>query len=171
TRSIVRQQLAKEGPLGRVVELGCGTGFFTATLASKAQSVVATDLSPGMLAVACDQVTAANVSFQAEDCQSTSFPDRTFDTAFVSLVIHFTEPRRALTEINRILKPGGTLIIANLDLAALTGIDRVRCIARVLYQSVIGYRTKPPRRFGRNILSEQELCELLRASGFNLISI
>jgi ubiquinone/menaquinone biosynthesis C-methylase UbiE len=169
TRSMVRERLQKEGPLGRVVEFGCGTGFYTATLGSKGDSVVATDLSLGMLALARERVSAANVSFQPEDCQSTSFRDGSFDTAFTSLVIHFTEPRDALTEVHRILRPGGMLIITNLDPMALKGLDRLRCLARMLYHGVVGYRTRPPRRFGRNMLTEQQLCDLLRASGFEVV--
>jgi SAM-dependent methyltransferase len=69
--------------------------------------VVATDLSPGMLALAKDRVDAPNVAFQTEDAQKTSFPDAAFDTAFMSLVIHFTDPARTVAEMHRILKPGG----------------------------------------------------------------
>ena len=86
--------------------------------------MVATDISPGMLEVAKHHVTATNVTFQLEDCQTTSLPNSTFDTAFISLVIHFTEPDRTLSEMHRILKPSGMLIIANLDLKALNGLNR-----------------------------------------------
>ena len=65
----------------------------------KADSIVATDISPGTLAVAKKQIKAANVKFQLEDCRKTSFPDGAFDTAFMSLVIHFTQPEKALAEM------------------------------------------------------------------------
>ena len=45
TRSMIRERIEKEAALGNVAELGCGTGFHTLALASKADSVVATDLS------------------------------------------------------------------------------------------------------------------------------
>src|SRR5690348_16471835 len=75
TRAAVRTRLAREGRLGRTVELGCGTGFFTGVLAEKADSVVATDLSPRMLDLARRRVTQGNVTFQVADCQRTSLPD------------------------------------------------------------------------------------------------
>src|SRR5437870_3061521 len=75
TRLMARERLAAEGPLGRVVEFGCGTGFYTTMLASKANSVLATDLAPGMLAVAKQRTQATNVRFQEQDCQRTSLPD------------------------------------------------------------------------------------------------
>src|SRR5262245_18512892 len=74
TRAMVRARVAEEGRFGHLVEFGCGTGFFTRMLASKADLVVATDLSPAMLEIARKQIDASNVRFQAEDCQRTSFP-------------------------------------------------------------------------------------------------
>lgn len=110
------------------------------------------------------------MTFHAEDIQNTSFDDGAFDTAFMSLVIHFTEPHKTLAEMRRILKPGGTLIIANLDPGALNGLDRVRCLIRIVYQGLIGYRVKPPRGFGKNVVAERELCELLDKAGFKVVS-
>ena len=78
--------------------------------------------------------------FEIGDCRRTSLPAETFDTAFMSLVIHFT--------CGRILKPGGTLIISNLDVDALRGLDLIRCQIRVIYRGLTGYRMKPPKGFG-----------------------
>ncbi len=170
TRSMLRERVAREGHLGRVVEFGCGTGFYTEVLARKSDTLLATDISPGMLELAKRQVKAANVTFQAEDCQHTSLPDGTFDAAFISLVIHFTEPGRTVVEMHRVLRPGGTLIIANLDPQALTGLSRLRSLIRVLYQGIVGYRVKPPKGFGRNVMTEKQLSELLGRSGFRVES-
>ena len=171
TRSMVRERVAKEGRLGNLAEFGCGTGYYTHVLVGKADSVMATDLSPGMLAFAKDQIKAANVTFQAEDCQETSFPDGAFDTTLMSLVIQFTEPEKALAEMRRILKPGGTLIISNLDPGALSGLDRVRCWIRVLYQGITGYRVKPPKGFGKKVLTEMQLRDLLAKAGFEVVGV
>lgn len=170
TRSLVRERLRKEGQLGNVAEFGCGTGYYTQVLVEKANSVIATDLSPGMLDVAKQRIIAANAKFRTEDCQSTSLPAATFDTAFISLVLHFTEPERTLTEMRRILKPGGTLIIANLDFHALHGLDRARATIRILYHGATGYRLKPPRRFITKMLTEKQLCNLLNRAGFKVLS-
>jgi ubiquinone/menaquinone biosynthesis C-methylase UbiE len=171
TRSLLRERLAQEHRLGTVVEFGCGTGFYTAELAERATAVTATDLSPGMLAVARDRLTAPNVTFAVEDCQRTSFPDASFDTAFMSLVLHFTEPEAALAEVRRVLRPGGTLILLNLDMPALRGLDRVRSLARVVYRGATGYRSKPPSRFGANVMTEQQLRGVLVRVGFDVVSV
>jgi ubiquinone/menaquinone biosynthesis C-methylase UbiE len=168
TRAMVRERVEREGRLGRVVELGCGTGFFTEVLARKANTLLATDVAPGMLAVARARVTAPHVTFQVEDCERTSLPDAAADTAFLSLVLHFTEPARVAAEMRRILRTDGALLIANLDPEALGGIDRVRSMLRVLYCGVLGYRLKPPKRFGRNVLTERRLRALLEAAGFRI---
>ena len=170
TRSMLRQRLARETALGSTVEFGCGTGFYTETLSGKAERLLATDLSPGMVDLARSRVRAANVTFQPEDCQRSSFADESFDTAFMSLVIHFTQPEEALKEMHRILRPGGTLIITNLDPGALRALDRLRFFARILYRGLVGYRTKPPKGFGGNMLTEKQLRNLLRESGFEVSS-
>jgi len=170
TRSLVRERLRNEKQLGNVAEFGCGTGYYTQVLIEKANSVIATDLSPGMLDIAKQRISAANVKFQTEDCQKTSLPAATFDTAFISLVLHFTEPERTLAEMHRILKPGGTLIIANLDFHALHGLDRARATIRILYHGATGYRLKPPKRFIIKMLTEKQLCDLLNRSGFKVLS-
>jgi ABC-2 type transport system ATP-binding protein len=170
TRSMVQERIAKEGRLGNLAEFGCGTGYCTRVLAEKADHVVATDLSPGMLTLAKDHVKALNVTFQVEDCQKTSFPDEAFDAAFMGLVIHLIEPDKALAEMRRILRRGGTLIIANVGLGALTGLDRIRAFVRILYRGITGFRVKPPKGFAKHMLTEKQLCDRLRQFGFEKIS-
>jgi ubiquinone/menaquinone biosynthesis C-methylase UbiE len=171
TRSLLRDRVAKEGRLGALVEFGCGTGFYTSVLAEKADAVTATDLSPGMLVLARDRTAAPNVTFRVEDCQKTSFPDAAFDTAFMSLVVHFTEPDATLAEMRRILRPGGKLIILNLDMPSLRGLDRIRSLARVVYRGATGYRMKPPKRFGANVMTEEQLRRALDRFGFEVVHV
>ena len=120
---MVRERVAREGHLGRLIEFGCGTGFYSEVLASKADTLLATDIFPSMLELAKQRVKASNVTFQIEDCQHTSLQEGTFDTTFISLVIHFTQPDRTVAEMRRILRHDGTLIIVDLDPQALNGLD------------------------------------------------
>ena len=169
TRALVRERLAQEPPLGRVAEFGCGTGFYTEVLADRAHTVLATDLAPGMLAVARHRTKAPNVQFQQEDCQKTSLPDSAFDTAFMSLVIQFTDKVKTLAEMSRILKPDGMLIIANGDPGALSPMNRFRFLVRGFYYGLTRHRTKPPKGIARSLITLRELCELLVKSDFRVL--
>lgn len=169
TRAHARALVEIEDGLGRVVEFGCGSGFFTSALARNASSVLATDFSPGMLTRAEEQVRELNVLFQIEDCQNSKLDDESFDTAFLSLVLQFTDHDRTIAEMHRILKRGGRLLIVNLDVLALSIPNRLRCLFRVVHEGRRGYRVRPPRRFGRNVIGERELCALLERRGFEVL--
>ena len=93
------------------------------------------------------------------------------DVAFFHDVFHNTNDREAyLRVLAHYLKPGGTLIVANLDPGALSGLDRVRSVIRIVYRGFTGYRTKPPKGFGKNVMTERQLCDLLSQSGFEVVS-
>src|SRR5262249_558988 len=156
TRSLVRERLAQEDSLGAAVEFGCGTGFYTAILAARARSVLATDLAPGMLELARQRIKASGVKFQREGCQKTSLPDGSFDTEFMSLVIELTDPEQTLAEMRRILRPSGLLLIVNLDPEALHGLDRIRCLFRTIFHGLTRYRTKPPKDFMKNVMTQKQ---------------
>ena len=47
----------------------------------------------------------------------------------------------------------------------------MRCLIRIVYRGLIGYRVKPPKGFGKNVMTEKQLRDLLRTTGFEVISI
>ena len=98
---------------GKVVELGCGTGYFTKTMGQKSQTIMATDLSDSLLEAARKRLgECPNVGIQKENCMETSFPAEAFDCVFMANLIHVVEsPGEALHECHRILRDGGNLII------------------------------------------------------------
>jgi ABC-2 type transport system ATP-binding protein len=168
-RALIREKLAEETALGNAVEIGCGSGFFTQALARRAESVVATDSSPGMIDLARQSLAgASNVSFQTEDCTRTSFADGTFDTAFMCLVLQFVDALAALGEMHRILMPGGTLIVANLDVFALRVPLRLMLLFRTLAYSAIAYGRAFPRVKRDRLLSEATLRQRLEEAGFRV---
>jgi 2-polyprenyl-3-methyl-5-hydroxy-6-metoxy-1,4-benzoquinol methylase len=70
-------------PAGAVLEIACGTGLWTAALASLAETVTAIDAAPEAVAIARARVTARNVEFEVADVFSWT-TDRTFDVVFFS---------------------------------------------------------------------------------------
>ena len=100
---------------GPVLEIGCGTGRVLLPLAKAGFSVVGVDVSPAMLAVAREKVTAAGLSRKVKLVQADALDvrlERRFPLAFVALNSfgHFAEPgepERALTRCREHLELGG----------------------------------------------------------------
>ena len=105
----------------RLLDIATGTGDF-ALLAAKLlhpRSIVGADLSEGMLSVARQKALrseyARNITFQKEDCMALSFADGSFDAITVAYGIrNFENLDRGLSEMLRVLKPGGRLVIIEL---------------------------------------------------------
>ena len=78
------------------------------------KKLIGIDLSEKMMEIGKEKVLKANlsdiISFQKEDCMSLSFPSNTFDAITVAFGIrNFQDLDKGLSEIFRILKPGGNL--------------------------------------------------------------
>lgn len=105
----------------RVLEAGCGTGAQTAILATRNREAAFTciDLSPASLATACDQARLLglnNVDFRVADVRRLPFEPHSFDHAFVCFLLeHVKDPKGALRELRRVVKPGGTLTVIEGD--------------------------------------------------------
>jgi ubiquinone/menaquinone biosynthesis C-methylase UbiE len=102
---------------GDLLDVACGPGVVTAALAPHAASVVALDATEQMLEKArarCARAGLANVSFQCGNAESLPFGDACFDGVVTRLAIHhFADPQRALGEMFRVLRPGGTAVIVD----------------------------------------------------------
>jgi len=92
-----------------VLELGCGTGYFTKEIIKTGAKVTAIDISPDLLAVARKELGAPNVVFMEENAYRMTFPDNHFDYIIGSSVLHHPDIPKALSEIFRMLKPGGRI--------------------------------------------------------------
>lgn len=94
----------------RVLEVGCGTGVLTRTLARlpAVGTVVGVDVAPSLLSKARDLAAdLPNVNFWEADGRSLPFEDETFDVVvFDSTLSHVPGPERALVEALRVLHPG-----------------------------------------------------------------
>ena len=110
----VRKTQTILSPDHKVLEIGCGTGIIALGIAPSVESVVATDLSPQMVAVAENKAKDAsihNVDFQVCDGYTLPFDDQSFDVALLFNVLHFTkEPATLLREAHRLLKSDGYLV-------------------------------------------------------------
>jgi SAM-dependent methyltransferase len=116
--------LAGLEPGMRVADLGCGVGMVTAMLAElvgPGGQVVGVDFSGAQIAQAREMLPArlSNVSFVEASAADTGLPYGTFDLVYSRfLLIHLTEPMKALREMRNLLKPGGILVCEDGDLTS-----------------------------------------------------
>lgn len=90
-----------------VLELGCGTGYFTREILHTNAKVVAIDISPDLLNVARETISSENVTFVEENAYQMSFRDNQFDAVIGSSVLHHLDIEKAIAEIHRVMKPNG----------------------------------------------------------------
>jgi SAM-dependent methyltransferase len=105
----------------RVLEAGCGTGAQTVILAANNPHANFTciDLSPDSIAQAREETILYglnNVGFHVADVYCLPFENHSFDHAFVCFLLeHLEDPKGALRELMRVVKPGGTLTVIEGD--------------------------------------------------------
>jgi arsenite methyltransferase len=118
-RKLVRAALdAKPGE--RVLDVGCGPGFYVAELLEQVGptgSVVGVDNSGPMLAVATERCRAhQNAAFHEAEATSLPVESATFDAALCVQVLEYVlDVGAALREIRRALRPGGRLVVWDVD--------------------------------------------------------
>src|SRR6476469_3193792 len=92
-----------------VLELGCGTGYFTRELARSGAEIVAIVVSPELVEIAKSNCSAPNICYEIQNAYELSYRDDVFDSVVGSSVLHHLEVEAALREIFRVLKPGGAI--------------------------------------------------------------
>lgn len=157
----VKEELNSLPGLGDVLELGCGTGYFTETIIQKADHVFATDLSDELLETAAKRFSNnEKISIQKEDCMNISFASDEFDCVFMANLIHVIEnPLKALRESHRVLKENGLLIITSFTNHSMKPFEVIKLGLR--YMKVWG---KPPQYTHR--FSLESLGLLMGSAGF-----
>jgi 2-polyprenyl-3-methyl-5-hydroxy-6-metoxy-1,4-benzoquinol methylase len=100
-----------------LLEIGCGMGFDSVEFLKRGVRVTATDLTPTAVALArthFELESLSPVAVQVENVLDLSFDDETFDAAWANGVLHHTgDPKQAVAEVHRVLKPGGRAIISH----------------------------------------------------------
>ncbi|WP_454848706.1 class I SAM-dependent methyltransferase [Rhizobium binxianense] len=102
----------------RVLDVGCGPGWFwaaTADMLPERLDLTLADLSPGMVAEAaerCKTLPFASVQGRQADAAALPFEDGAFDAVVaMHMLYHLPDPAAGITEMFRVLKPGGFLAV------------------------------------------------------------
>jgi arsenite methyltransferase len=100
-----------------VADIGAGTGFMTAGIASLVRQVYMLDASPAMLEAARENLREFNnIVFQEADGSALPLPEASLDVVFANMYLHHCpDPLAAIREMARVLRPGGRLVITDLD--------------------------------------------------------
>ena len=99
-----------------IVDLGCGTGETLAVLAPWVHRVIGVDREPEMVAAAAHRIADfPNASVRAGSLEALPLADGEADAALLSLVLHHVpDPAVALTEVARVLRPGGRAVVTDM---------------------------------------------------------
>ena len=141
-------------PTLAVGDFGCGTGQLTETIAPHVRLVVAVDSSTEMLDAARIRLTGLpNVDLRKGELEALPLVAEELDAAMMSLVLHYSpDPARALSEVARVLKPGGRILIVDMQPHE-----------RVEYQQQMGHVWLG--------FSEKQISRYLTAAGFDDVRV
>lgn len=100
-----------------VADVGAGTGFIAAGLAPLVKRVYVVDGSAAMLKVARENLSQFdNVEYHEADGARLPFPEDSLDAVFANMYLHhIADPAEAIREMVRVLRPGGRLVITDMD--------------------------------------------------------
>lgn len=99
-------------PGRRWLDVGCGTGALAESILALTApgEVVGIDPSPAYVAVARDRLSDPRVRFEVGEAQALQAASATFNAVVSGLVLNFVpEPERALSEMTRVVRPGGVV--------------------------------------------------------------
>ena len=171
--SVIRKQLSVLSPrhedaetslmwlsgeeLGRLLDVGCGSGLFLSRMRDLGWDVIGVELDPKAVRVAQEEY---GLNVQQRNLHDAGFPDNSFDVVTLSHVIeHVADPVELLKECRRVLKPGGKLVVTTPNCESLGH--------KVFGLDWRGF--EPPRHF--QIFSKTSLSIAAVKSGFNKIKI
>lgn len=143
---------------GRLLDIGCATGFFLALARDNGWQVVGTEVSTFGAGYARERL---GVDVRLGTLKSLGFEDGSFDTVTMWDVLeHVTDPMAELGEIARILRTGGVLSIITPDAGSL--------VARIL-----GDRWEEYRRVREHVyfFSRRTLSRMLNEVGFEILKV
>lgn len=160
TASILK--LAELKPRELVLDLGCGTGFFTLELARRGARVIGVDVSAEMLKAAEAKAAMEKlpISFHRGQADSLPFASQSFDLVIGVTVLCFADhPDLILREANRLLKASGRIVVGELN--RLSYWSRLRKLKAMFHET--SYRHA-------HFMSPSELKQLLGLAGFTVRS-
>jgi SAM-dependent methyltransferase len=155
-----------------VVELGCGTAYFSAWLAKAGAHPVGVDVTPAQLATARRMMAKTGIEFPLveADAADTGLPDARFDLVVSEYGASiWVDPYRWIPEAARLLRPGGRLVfLRNSTLVILCSDDEVPAKEQLVHPQFGMHRFEWPDGGVEFHLGHGEWIDVLRANGFEI---
>jgi 2-polyprenyl-3-methyl-5-hydroxy-6-metoxy-1,4-benzoquinol methylase len=115
----MRKFLPWDGPRGTALELGCGTGLLSFSLADAFARIVLMDEAPGMLEVVTEKIrqsARAHMAVVRGDIQDIPDNGTRYDAVYMLMALHHArDPMAVLRRCYKLLNPVGLLFVADLD--------------------------------------------------------
>ena len=183
-RTVARIVAARPGD--RVLDLAAGTGTSAVSFAASGADCVACDFSLGMLRVGNARLavqdpqrvrTRGRVSFAAGDALRLPFRDESFDVVTISFGLRNVQGvREALSEMRRVTRPGGRLVICEFSRILIDPVDKVyrRYLTGVL-PAIARRVARNPEAYEyladsiRDWPGQRELADLIRSAGWSSV--
>ena len=142
----VARVIAKE-PLSLLLDCATGTGDIILRVVNhkdiqQSQKIIASDISPKMLAIAQKRLAAENssIEFRVLDAHSMpELPSESVDLYSISLGLKICERRKVLQEVMRVLRPGGRLIVLEASNIPWRWLQRAYLLYMNLCMPIIGW--------------------------------
>ena len=143
----------------KVLDLGCGTGVILKGISSINSDVelFGLDLSENMIAKATQRL-GTTATLSVGDAENLPYADNTFDlVCCVESFHHYPNPKKALSEINRVLKNGGLFLFCD-------------TWTRSPIRQILNFFIRFSSDGDVHIYSENEISKLLKVTGFEMVS-
>lgn len=146
--------------IGKVLDIGCGDGFFTSQLnnLNTVKNVTGVDISKTAIQIAKRRF--PGIDFVVASVDKLPFSNESYEfVSMIEIVEHILDIEQMFKEVNRILKPGGCMVITTSDFNALK-----RIIIATFFWEKYFYPTNPHIRF----FTKRTLNESLNKTGFEV---
>ena len=168
-----------------ILDFGCGAGYITVEIAKGARKAVGVDRTSAIRKLKVPGTLKGRLEFRESSGDRLPFVDSTFDKVLLSEVLCcFADPRSLLREVERVLKPGGSVVICigTGRPAIETAFANDSAILKILK---VLYRERMPASYADyclkfnqivqnawpRFLTDEEICRLLEESGFRTVAV
>lgn len=154
----------------RLLDVGCGTGALSSTLASmtRAAEIVGIDPSAAFIQAARNQIADPRVTIELGDAQNLPYADASFDRCLALLIVSFVpDAPKAAKEMRRVTKSGGVVATAMWDGSRANELQHCLWDAAIAIDPTV----KPPAERSGSYGSAEALSGLLKGAGLSEIEV